>query len=465
MSDFRHSHLGQVDDEVRVLWCLVNVIDASEALDLASASLGVDSPPVRLFAVLERSGDVDQEEVAAGSTASLGDSLASGSAAALVRRDGSRNHTSAGAGKLGRDECDALDVPVAVLGGEAEFGRKLRADGFTEKERDGAATLFVELDLEGARNLVLARVVQAGEEKSETLLVLGGVALAEGLDDALVREPVGDRSTVLETTTELSTADVHGLGARLDLVHGLVLVGRRKIGHLLERNHLDTKLLGVLGDKSLGVVRAVEVLAVTVLAGTSVVTTDNEVGNTEVLPDDRVPESLTRTTHAHGEREQGKVGHAVGVAGHQAAVDTHASVVVDITGLGHADNGVDEDVGLTLASGADSELTVSAVHGVTGLESDDLAPCNLREVLAELSGRVAEGNVVVVLGLGDRLDVTADVELLHAGLQVSNGRMGSVLGSEDGASLGSLLDRVYIGDCARGRMERRKQRQAMKFKA
>jgi hypothetical protein len=60
--------------------------------------------------------------------------------------------------------------------------------------------------------------------------------------------------------------------------------------------------------------------------------------------------------------------------------------MVDVTGLGQADDGLDEDVGLLGASGADRQLTVSAVHGVSGLEGNDLLPSELVKVRAELRG-------------------------------------------------------------------------------
>lgn len=78
--------------------------------------------------------------------------------------------------------------------------------------------------------------------------------------------------------------------------------------------------------------------------------------------------------------------HAIRILGHNGLIHPDAGVVVDISGFGHADNGVDEHVGLALTRGADGELAVSAVHRVTGLESDDLAPSNLLEVGTELSG-------------------------------------------------------------------------------
>jgi hypothetical protein len=58
--------------------------------------------------------------------------------------------------------------------------------------------------------------------------------------------------------------------------------------------------------------------------------------------------------------------------------------VVNVTGLGQANDGMDEDIRLVLACGTDSQLTVRTVHGIACLERDDFPPCELFEVRAEL---------------------------------------------------------------------------------
>lgn len=90
-------------------------------------------------------------------------------------------------------------------------------------------------------------------------------------------------------------------------------------------------------------------------------------------------------------------------------VDADAGEVVDVAGFGEADDGVDEDVGLTGSGGADGEFAVGAVHGVAGLEGDDAGPAQFFEVDAEFGGGVAEGDVIVVVEAGDGGDGTADV--------------------------------------------------------
>lgn len=64
-------------------------------------------------------------------------------------------------------------------------------------------------------------------------------------------------------------------------------------------------------------------------------------------------------------------------------VDTDTGEVVNVTWLGKANHRVNQDVGLTGASSADSELSVSTVHGVSGLEGHNLGPAQLVEVQAE----------------------------------------------------------------------------------
>jgi hypothetical protein len=121
----------------------------------------------------------------------------------------------------------------------------------------------------------------------------------------------------------------------------------------------------------LGIVWTVKFFALAVLSWASVVATDYEVGCTEVLADDCVPDGFSRSTHAHGEREEAKDSHSVGVSGEQCLIDTDSSEMIDVSRLGETDNGVDKDVGLSGTGSADGQLSVSSVHWVSGLESNN----------------------------------------------------------------------------------------------
>jgi hypothetical protein len=432
--------LGDIDGQVGVLGGLVRVVDAGEALNLARARLGVDAALVCLLAVLEGRGDVDEVEGAV-----LLDEVLGGLAAALEGGDGGGDDGGARLGQLRGDEGDAPDVGVAVGAAEAQLGGELGADCVAEEQRDGAAALLVECHVEGARDGVLARVLVARQEDGEALLGARRVRLAQHADDLGVGEPLRDVGAGAQALAQLGAGDVEGLDALGDLVLGLVLVGIGQVGHHLEGHDLDAELVLVLLDGLLCVVGAVELLALGVLTGPGVVATDDEVCGTEVLADDGVPDGLAGTAHAHGKGQQGQGGHAVGVAGQQGLVDADAGEVVDVAGLGQADDGVDEHVGLAGAGSADGQLAVSAVHGVACLEGDDLGPAQLVEVRAQLRGGEAQADVVVVLQAVDGLELTADVVLLDALVEVLDGRVLGVA-AEDLLGLLGLVGLVYIVD-------------------
>lgn len=228
----------------------------------------------------------------------------------------------------------------------------------------------------------------ASQKDSETLFGAGRVGLTQQSNNLRVREPFWNVGTSAETAAELSSGNVEGFGASGNLIRGNVLVRVGQVSDLLEGHYLDVDLVLVLLDKVLGIVRAVEILAGRVLSGTSVVTANDEVSGSVVLADDGVPEGLTGTSHAHGQGQEGEGCHSGRVAANDGLVDTDTSEVVNVTGLGQTNDRVDEDVGLARAGSADSQLAVSAVHGVAGLEGNDTGPVELLEVGTELSGSV-----------------------------------------------------------------------------
>lgn len=114
----------------------------------------------------------------------------------------------------------------------------------------------------------------------------------------------------------------------------------------------------------LRIVRAVEINTLGVLARTSVVTSNDEVCGSVILADDSVPNGFAGTGHAHSKGQQTDDSHAIGITGQESLVYTDTGEVVDVAGFRKTDDGVDEDVGLAGAGGADSEFTMGAVHRV-----------------------------------------------------------------------------------------------------
>jgi hypothetical protein len=172
----------------------------------------------------------------------------------------------------------------------------------------------------------------------------------------------------------------------------------------------------------------------------------HKVGSTEVLSDDRVPNSLTRSSHPHGQRQKSQSGHSVGVLGHQSLVSSDTGVVIDITRLSKTDNGVDEHVGLMLTSSSDGQFSVSSVHGVSGLESNDLPPRDLLEVSSKLGRGETNIHVIEVLGRLNGLYLSSDIEFLDVLPGVRDSRVSGVVSTHDSLGLESLVESVDVLD-------------------
>jgi len=189
---------------------------------------------------------------------------------------------------------------------------------------------------------------------------------------------------------------------------------------LLERNDFDAEFLAVCFNGVLSIIGAVKILASAVFAGPSVVAADDEVRGAVVFADDGVPDCFSGSTHAHGEREKAEYCHAIWVAGEESLVDADTGEMVNITWFREADYGVDEDICLASASSADSQFSVSAVHGVAGLEGNDARPAEFLEVDAKLGGGVAKSDVVIVVEAANSGQLATNIVFFDGVVEVFN---------------------------------------------
>ena len=93
----------------------------------------------------------------------------------------------------------------------------------------------------------------------------------------------------------------------------------------------------VLLEEFLRLVRAVERLAVGILARAGVVAADNEVRAAVILADQRVPDGLARSAHAHRQRQQRELHRSLRIFRQQQLIAAHAGEVIHVAGLGHSD--------------------------------------------------------------------------------------------------------------------------------
>lgn len=373
--------LAEIDGKVGISRDFVRIIDTSESLDFTLLCTLIDTIVIALNADFKGSRNVDKVE-----TTKLFNGLAGILASFIVRGNGRNDSCSAGASQFTSNECLTGNVDITIALGEPEFGGKFLTDILTHKEGYRARTFLVERDLQGTGQGVLSGGMETGQENGETLLGARRVGLAKNADNFWVREPFGDGQASAQTTTELSTANVQSLDALGDFVSRHVFIGVRAVCDHLKRYDLDTDFFLVLFNKLLSIVRAVKVDTLGVLARAGVITTNNKVSNTVVFADQRVPDSLTRSTHTHSQGKQAELSHTVGILGHQGLVDANTSVVVDVSGLGETNNGVDQQVSLASTGSTDGQFTVSTVHRVTSLESDDASPLQFLEVGTQFAG-------------------------------------------------------------------------------
>ena len=444
-----HGGVVGVEGQLHLRRVLVRVAVTSH-LDLALLRALVQTLHVALLAQLQGGGDVDDHEAATGG----GGGVAGGGTGGLEGGDGAGDGDTAVTRDLGGHPPDAGDVGVAVVDGEAEALAQVRADDVTIQDGDGAGWVGSGEALhQRGGDGGLARARQAGEEDGEPTARLRGLHLAQDVDDVGVGEPVGDVVAGSHHRAELGAGQLQHLGAVGDLV--VLHVGVRG-GHVhqhLERDQLDADLIAERQHQLLGVVRTVEVVAGGALAA-GVVTADNEVGRAVVLADQRVPQCLTRTSHAHGQRQQAQEHAVLAVVPVRVLQDLlvapHAGGVVDVAGLGHANHGVDEHAALDLLGGTAGELDVGTVHGVARLERDEAAPAHLLELGARLGGREAKVVEVEVLGQADALQRAADVHVTGLVEEVVDGRVAVVGGAQHHLCLVGLVDGEHVVDGQHG---------------
>ena len=72
------------------------------------------------------------------------------------------------------------------------------------------------------------------------------------------------------------------------------------------------------------------------------------------------------------------------IAVEQGLIAPHAGVVVDVPGLGHAHDRVNEQVGFDLRRRSKRQFLMRPVHRVPGLERDHLRPSELGKLRPKL---------------------------------------------------------------------------------
>ena len=130
-------------------------------------------------------------------------------------------------------------------------------------------------------------------------------------------------------------------------------------------------------------------------------------------------------------------------------VTTDSGVVVNITGLGHANHRMNEQIGFIVARRTESQFDVGTVHRVAGLESDYLAPTKLSESLTRFRGCIAQCPEIVVARGFQATQLAAQVDGMRRIHQVIDAGMRHILGAEYRLSFPGFIRRPVVGDFER----------------
>ena len=132
---------------------------------------------------------------------------------------------------------------------------------------------------------------------------------------------------------------------------------------------------------------------------------------------------LSRPGHAHRQRKQAQHdGARLVVVVDQGPIAAHAGVMVDVARLGHADDRVDQEPAADLPGRSLGQLFVRPVQRVAGLERDDPAPAQRLKVLAQLRGRPAQCDEIVVRRNANHLEPARRV-MARQPVQIGDRRM------------------------------------------
>src|SRR5580700_170680 len=277
--------LASIDGDFGVGRNLIRIRNAGEFFENSRARLCVQALTVALFADFHSGGNVDENEPAVGLN-----QLSHIFARPVVRRDGRANSDTAILGDFRRHIADAPDVDVAVLFGEAEFGRQILAHQVAIQHGGRTPAHFQELGHQHVGNSGFAGTGKSGEENGHALFVTGREAAAQFRHDFGISKPRWNLAAFVQTLAKFSARDIQYAIALLDLVVGNVFVLILKVDHHVERHHGHADVGFVLLEDLLRLIWTVEGFAIGVLTRTSVIPAHDEVGDAVILANEGVPD-------------------------------------------------------------------------------------------------------------------------------------------------------------------------------
>ena len=187
-----------------------------------------------------------------------------------------------------------------------------------------------------------ARRAETRKPDTKTLLVPRRINVGDRVRHFRPREPRRQlRAATAIPLAHHRARKLRGRDVRADLVHVFITIFLRQINKLAKRQHAYADLFRVALDELLRGVRRIKRLTGRVVTGARMIASDDHVICAVVSTDQRVPQRLTWPGEPHCERQQ-REQDAFGVVVflRERFVSADAREVIEIAGLGHADDGM-----------------------------------------------------------------------------------------------------------------------------
>ena len=119
-----------------------------------------------------------------------------------------------------------------------------------------------------------------------------------------VSKPGGNVTAFVEPLSQFCPGNVQHAGALWYLIIGDIFILIFQINHHVELHHADANVRFVLLEQLLRFVGSVKLFAIGVIARSGVITSYDEMRAAVILTDQRMPDGLAGSSHAHGQREE-----------------------------------------------------------------------------------------------------------------------------------------------------------------
>ena len=125
-------------------------------------------------------------------------------------------------------------------------------------------------------------------------------------------------------------------------------------------------------------------------------------------------------------------------------VHPDSSKMVDVPGFGKTNYWMDQDISLAGTCCSHCQFSMGAMHGISGLESNNASPAELLEMRSKLCGSISKGNIVVMLEPVDSIQLATDIPVIGRVVKIFDSGMLRVTSENFLSLFGPTIDQSCV---------------------